>query len=104
MLHIKYASTLVRLLLFFLPHVTQRWPENISPFPLSIFSILEVSGMQYPVFFSFAGGPCGCFRKCLNAEILRKSSIVQKNLFSHGQWKSINSNINTMQTKSQNSV
>lgn len=85
MLHIQYANTLVKLLFFFLPHVTQRRPERISPFPLSIFSILEMSGMPYPVFFGFAGGPCECFRKCLNAETLIKSSIVQKNFISHGQ-------------------
>lgn len=80
--------------------------EDLKEFlpSLSIFSILEMSGMPYPVFFGFAGGPCECFRKCLNAETLIKSSIVQKNFISHGQWMTINSNINNMQTKSQNSV
>lgn len=80
--------------------------EDLKEFlpSLSIFSILEMSGMPYPVFFGFAGGPCECFRKCLNAETLIKSSIVQKNFISHGQWTTINSNINNMQTKSQNSV
>lgn len=100
----KVVCTVRRLLLFLLPSVAQRRPERIFPFPLSIFPILEMSGMQYPVFFGFAGGPCVCFRKCLNDETLIKSSLVQNNLVSHGQWKTINSTTDNMQTKSQNTV